>query len=428
MAEYLCFNSTIQVYPFDGASQRPMLVCEVPNKETPSRYLLPQELIEFLKRFDGTQDTQKLIQQYLQNNPQFTEEKVLSLINQYCLSKGLLVPAGAEQSTPTYAESRRRGYMYLRLRLISPKVVSVLSTPLSWLFHWRVLFSLLPIFVLSQAYFFIRIMPGYNFSLNSMQGFDFFWVTLLTSLLGLFHEFGHAAALNHYGFRRSEIGWGLYISFPVFYTDLSDSWKIKRGQRAMVDLGGIYFHCISLLIILGLIIWKHNHLLLYCFFFVDIQIATALNPFLRMDGYWLVGDLFGIADLNKRVVRWVEYWAHRMLGISKRTEHPFAGLALKSRRFLYIYVISVMAFVVLLVKVLLDQVVFQLIPAYPKLVIAFWTMLTTSPGSVLALLDLGSGILWKGLIIYGLLRLIYNNLVAFSVWVIRTQRTVRAGA
>jgi putative peptide zinc metalloprotease protein len=302
------------------------------------------------------------------------------------------------------------------------------STPLRWLFEWKVLLCLLPFFILAQAYFFLKVMPGYQFSLNNMQGFDFFIVTLLASLLGLFHELGHAAALNHYGFRRSEIGWGLYISFPVFYTDLSDCWKLKRGQRAMVDLGGIYFHCLALVGILCLILWKHNHLLVYCFFFADLQIAAAMNPFLRMDGYWLVGDLFGIADLNKRIILWFEYWAYRVLRISRTTEHPFAELAVQSKRFLYIYVVSVMAFVVLLVKILLVQVVFELIPAYPKLLVQFWAMLTAAHLSLLGLLDLGSGLLWKGLFIYGFLRLIYNTLIKVAAWAVRTQRTARAAA
>jgi len=49
MSDLLCFNESVQVYPFDGASQRPMLVCEVPHEDAPSRFLLPEELIEFLK-------------------------------------------------------------------------------------------------------------------------------------------------------------------------------------------------------------------------------------------------------------------------------------------------------------------------------------------------------------------------------------------
>ena len=428
MADLLCFNQSVQVYPFDGASPRPMFVCEVPAQNAPSRLLLPQELIEFLRGFDGTRPTEDLIQRYVEMHPQYTLEKVSSLVHQYCLSKGLLVQVGTSRSVPVEGQARRRGYLYLRVKLFSPKFVAALSTPLRWLFEWKVLFSLLPVFILAQAVFFLRVMPSYQFSLNNMQGFDFFIVTTLASLLGLFHEFGHAAALNHYGYRRSEIGWGLYISFPVFYTDLSDCWKLKRGQRAMVDLGGIYFHCLSLVALLGFILWKHSHLLVYCFFFADLQIAAAINPFLRMDGYWLVSDLFGIADLNKRIALWFGYWAYRLLRIPTTLAHPFADLAVQSRRFLYVYVASVMAFVLLLAKILLIQVLFELIPAYPKLLVKFWGMLTAPHLSWLGILDLGSGLLWKALVIYGFLRLVYNTLIKLAGWAVRTQRTARATA
>lgn len=429
MSEYLCFNQSVQVYPFDGASQRPMFICEVPSEgsDTLGRYLLPTDIIEFLKQFDGTQKTAILIQRYIEIHPQYTEDKVASLVNQYCLRKGLLVQAGVLQAGPVEPPSRR-GYLYLRVKLFPPKLVSAISTPLKWLFEWKVMLSLLPLFVLAQVFFFIRIMPGYHFSLNSLQGFDFFLVTLLTSFLGLFHELGHAAALNHYGFRRAEIGWGLYISFAVFYTDLSDCWKLKRKQRAKVDLGGVYFHCITLLALLGLILWKHSPLLIYCFFFADLQIAAALNPFLRNDGYWLVGDIFGIADLNKRILKGLEHWINRLLRIPQKAEHPFHELTVQSRRFLYTYLVAVMAFAVLLIKVLFEQIFFGLVPAYPKLLVQFWGMLTKSPRSVLGLLDMGSGLLWKGLVIYGFVRLIYSIFIAVCRWVARTRRATRAEA
>ena len=60
---------------------------------------------------------------------------------------------------------------------------------------------------------------------------------------GIFHEFGHAAALR-YGVRAREMGFGLYLVYPALYTDTTDSYRLGRWARVRTDLGGCYFHLI----------------------------------------------------------------------------------------------------------------------------------------------------------------------------------------
>ena len=38
-----------------------------------------------------------------------------------------------------------------------------------------------------------------------------------------------------------------YITFPVFYTDVTDVWCLTRRQRVIVNLGGVYFQLIFLI-------------------------------------------------------------------------------------------------------------------------------------------------------------------------------------
>ena len=42
------------------------------------------------------------------------------------------------------------------------------------------------------------------------------------------------------------MGVGLYLFRPVFYTDLSNAWKLNRKKRIVTDLGGIYFQVIMI--------------------------------------------------------------------------------------------------------------------------------------------------------------------------------------
>ena len=37
---------------------------------------------------------------------------------------------------------------------------------------------------------------------------------------------------------------GLYMVWPAFYTDVTDSYRLPRRDRLRVDLGGLYFNAI----------------------------------------------------------------------------------------------------------------------------------------------------------------------------------------
>ena len=69
-------------------------------------------------------------------------------------------------------------------------------------------------------------------------------VFALTIVSAGFHEFGHAAACRRGGATPGTMGFGLYIVFPAFYTDVSDSYRLDRRRRLWVDLGGLYFNTI----------------------------------------------------------------------------------------------------------------------------------------------------------------------------------------
>ncbi len=69
-------------------------------------------------------------------------------------------------------------------------------------------------------------------------GYFFFFISLLL------HELGHASACVRYGSQPSDIGFTIYLIFPAFYSDVTDAWKLKRLQRLIVDLGGIFFQLV----------------------------------------------------------------------------------------------------------------------------------------------------------------------------------------
>ena len=67
---------------------------------------------------------------------------------------------------------------------------------------------------------------------------------MVTVLSAGFHEFGHAAAARRGGATPGAMGAGIYLVWPAFYTDVTDSYRLGRWGRVLTDLGGLYFNAI----------------------------------------------------------------------------------------------------------------------------------------------------------------------------------------
>ena len=122
-----------------------------------------------------------------------------------------------------------------------------------------------------------------------------------TVLSAGFHEFGHAAAARYGGAQPGVMGAGLYLVWPAFYTDVTDSYRLGRRGRIRTDLGGLYFN--ALVVILTAACWyatRWDALLLLVATQI-LQMVSQLMPTLRFDGYHVLADLTGVPDLYHRI-------------------------------------------------------------------------------------------------------------------------------
>jgi putative peptide zinc metalloprotease protein len=92
------------------------------------------------------------------------------------------------------------------------------------------------------------------------------------------------------------MGVGLYLVYPVFYTDITDAYRLGRGAKLRTSLGGFYFNLIFALAALGLYALTRAEFLLILMALIDLEIVYQMLPFVRMDGYWILADLTGIPD------------------------------------------------------------------------------------------------------------------------------------
>ncbi|MEZ2387930.1 hypothetical protein AB6813_00030 [bacterium RCC_150] len=126
-------------------------------------------------------------------------------------------------------------------------------------------------------------------------------VLAVTILSAGFHEIGHAAAARYGGAIPGAIGAGLYLFWPAFYTDVTDSYRLGRTGRVRTDLGGLYFNAIIVVVVTGT--WwltKYDALLLLVLTQI-LQMLRQLTPLVRFDGYHVLADVTGVPDLFHRI-------------------------------------------------------------------------------------------------------------------------------
>ncbi len=120
------------------------------------------------------------------------------------------------------------------------------------------------------------------------------------------HELGHALVLTRYGGRCPDIGLIFMLGAPCVYCDVTESWRLRNWQqRAAVAAGGMYAELIVatcagivwLCTIPGLVNTLALQTMIVCS--VSTWLVNA-NPLMRFDGYFILSDWLGEANLRAR--------------------------------------------------------------------------------------------------------------------------------
>ena len=130
---------------------------------------------------------------------------------------------------------------------------------------------------------------------------DLLIVLGLSVVSAVFHECGHAAGCRYGGARPGKIGVGIYLVWPAFFTNVTDSYRLSRAGRLRTDLGGLYFNAVFMLALAGIYAATSSEVLLLVIAVTHLEMLEQLLPFVRFDGYFILSDLIGVPDLFARV-------------------------------------------------------------------------------------------------------------------------------
>jgi hypothetical protein len=213
-----------------------------------------------------------------------------------CRDRRILVEPGNTQDAAD--QPARPPYLNFMLTLLPPRACNALSARLQWLFSPAALaLGVVAIIVAMLA------MAGAMHATLVAPALDadrVLAVGVIAALGIVLHELGHATAAHRLGARRVSIGIGWYLVMPVAWSELSELWRYPRRARVIVDCAGVYMQGLVLVVLMVL---HHAHgdaLWLVAAGLTATSMLWNLNPFLRMDGYWIVADALGIHDLRRR--------------------------------------------------------------------------------------------------------------------------------
>ena len=130
---------------------------------------------------------------------------------------------------------------------------------------------------------------------------DLLIVLGLSVLSAAFHECGHATGCRYGGARPGVVGVGIYLVWPSFFTNVTDSYRLSRAGRLRTDLGGLYFNLIFMLALAGIYAATSAEVLLLVIAVTHLEMLEQLLPFVRFDGYFILSDLAGVPDLFARI-------------------------------------------------------------------------------------------------------------------------------
>lgn len=138
------------------------------------------------------------------------------------------------------------------------------------------------------------------------EGWLAYGVVLLA--LKLLHELGHAYAAVHHGAQVPSMGLTVALGVPMLYTDTSDAVRLpRRAPRVWIGAAGMLAEsAVAGLATLAWALLADGPLRAACFVVATSSWATTLavnlNPLGRFDGYYMLSDALGLANLQQRAL------------------------------------------------------------------------------------------------------------------------------
>jgi len=226
-------------------------------------------------------------------------DQVRYLITAKLLPLGVVAAEGVPRALP---KANPLFSLRARATLLPERMVNLLGAFLRPLFRWPVVVAVVVSVAAVDYWLFAVHGLGGGVQQVLRDPVDLLVVLGLSLVSAVFHECGHATGCRYGGARPGVIGVGIYLVWPSFFTNVTDSYRLSRAGRLRTDLGGLYFNLVFILALAGIYEATSSQVLLLVIAVTHLEMLDQLLPFVRFDGYFILSDFIGVPDLFARVV------------------------------------------------------------------------------------------------------------------------------
>jgi len=158
----------------------------------------------------------------------------------------------------------------------------------------------------------------YTFTEKGVGDLAEFWLLFLG--LGFFHESGHALTCKHFGGHVHNTGFMLIYLSPCFFVDMSEVYVYNtKWPRVAAIVAGIWvelmFCSVATIVWWGTPPGSPVHDFAYKLMLITgiAVVLLNLNPLIKLDGYYLLGELTSIPSIKENSTDYLTSWVKRKL-------------------------------------------------------------------------------------------------------------------
>ena len=146
-------------------------------------------------------------------------------------------------------------------------------------------------------------------STGILSDFGWVWMLVFWLVLKIVHEAAHGIACHKYGGEVPEAGVLMLLFTPMAYVNVTSMWRFaSRWHRIVVAAAGMYVELFIAFI--AIIVWNQTDGMVadtafQIFFMASVTtILFNANPLMRFDGYFILSDTLGVANLYPKGTKW----------------------------------------------------------------------------------------------------------------------------
>ncbi len=283
----------------------------------------------FISMLDGRRTVADLIEAMKTERAfdQFSEEtarSIISWLGNMHLLDGPGAPSSQRLAQSAQAKQKQKWLALLNpisFRFVLPNPNHTLSkiTPWTqWLFNVWMLIVWLAIGIAAISLVSAQTERLASSAVGILSPSRWIWLLLIWLVLKILHECGHVIACQKYGGEVRQAGLLFLLFVPLAFVDVTSSWRFaSRRKRLLVSAAGMYVEL--LIAFIAAIVWAYCETGLISDLTYNIMIMAGIstllfnaNPLIRFDGYYILADMLGIANLYTKGQNWFSNRFHML--------------------------------------------------------------------------------------------------------------------